>query len=241
MTRATHVSREPNAPSQPHVQQQSLEQSLEQTPDARPRGIHEATATQVEAWLRAGQAVLVDVREPDEHARERIDGARLVPLSRFDPGLATSWAMRGQRLVLHCRGGKRSLEAARMAVAGAPWGVEVVNLTGGIEAWKRQGLAVVENKQISRLSVMRQVQMIIGVGVLSGAMLAWFVHPGFAGLSAFFGAGLIFAGATGICGLATLVGKLPWNRSTAVSASCGSGVPDAGAFGSGKVGTGPSR
>lgn len=223
MTTATDQSSQSNATSRPQPQQQERE--------AGSRGFQEATAAQVDGWLRAGHAVLVDVREPDEHSRERIDGARLVPLSRFDPALAMGQVMPGQRLVLHCKGGKRSLEAARLAAACAPWGVEVVSLTGGIEAWKRDGLAVIENKQVSRISVMRQVQMIIGAGVLSGALLAWFVHPGFVGLSAFFGAGLIFAGVSGTCTLATLVGMLPWNRSGAASASCGTGACGTGACG----------
>ena len=233
MTTATNQSSQPSPTTRPQPQQPGR--------DAGSRGFQDATAKQVEGWLRAGEAVLVDVREPDEHARERIDGARLVPLSRFDPALAMGQVMLGQRLVLHCKGGKRSLEAARLAVAGAPWGVEVVSLTGGIEAWKRDGLPVLENKQVSRISVMRQVQMIIGAGVLSGALLAWFVHPGFAGLSAFFGAGLIFAGATGTCALATLVGKLPWNRSVAAAASCGTGACGTGACGGETPPAGPGR
>lgn len=98
-------------------------------------------------------------------------------------------------------------------------------LGGGIEAWKKAGLPTVVNTGVSRISVMRQVQLVIGVSVLVGSALAWFVDPRFVAIPAFFGAGLTFAGATGTCALASLIARLPWNRvATAAlssdSASC---------------------
>jgi rhodanese-related sulfurtransferase len=54
----------------------------------------------VQAWLDKGEALLIDVREPDEHARERIAGARLLPLSRFEPQRLAG--ERGKTLVFHC-------------------------------------------------------------------------------------------------------------------------------------------
>jgi rhodanese-related sulfurtransferase len=48
------------------------------------KGLVEIDATTLNAWLEAGEAVLVDVREPAEHAGEHIAGAQLLPLSRFD-------------------------------------------------------------------------------------------------------------------------------------------------------------
>jgi hypothetical protein len=61
---------------------------------------------------------------------------------------------------------------------------------------------------------MRQVQMLAGSLVVAGVVLGFAVHPGFFGLSAFVGAGLVMAGVTGWCGMATLLGKLPYNRGT---------------------------
>jgi rhodanese-related sulfurtransferase len=174
--------------------------------------VSEATPTQVRAWLASGQATLVDVREPDEHARERIDGARLAPLSRFDPAEIAAWVKQGQRLVLHCRSGRRSADACRLAASLGERGIEVLSMAGGIEAWKAAGLPVQTDRRVARLSVMRQVQLTIGLGVLAGSALAWLVHPGFIAIPAFFGAGLTFAGATGTCALAGLIAKMPWNR-----------------------------
>lgn len=180
-------------------------------PQASPREVHD--------WLRSGSAVLVDVREPDEHARERIKGARLLPLSRFDPAHALQNLKPGQSLVLHCRSGKRSLDACnRSASLAASGRVPLFNMTGGIEAWKHDALPVEVDTRVARLSIMRQVQLVIGVGVLAGAALAWFAHPGFLAIPAFFGAGLLFAGATGTCALASLLSRMPWNR--APGASC---------------------
>ncbi|MCE9620620.1 MAG: rhodanese family protein [Planctomycetes bacterium] len=180
----------------------------------------EAKPRQVQQWLSQGEAVLVDVREADEHARERIRGAILAPLSKFDPGKVQELAKPGQKLVVHCHSGRRSADAALMSTAFCKPGVEVVSMVGGIEAWKSENLPVEVNATVSRISVMRQVQIVIGVGVLGGSALAWFVHPGFVAIPAFFGAGLLFAGASGTCALASILGGMPWNKGAAGSDSC---------------------
>ncbi|MBX3356318.1 MAG: rhodanese family protein [Phycisphaeraceae bacterium] len=180
----------------------------------------EATPRQVREWLQSGEAILVDVREPDEHARERIAGARLTPLSRFDPGQLAALAAGGQRIVIHCRSGRRSQDACRLATPLIERGAAIVNMTGGIEAWKKESLPVEGGSGSSMISVMRQVQLVIGVCVLSGSALAWLIDPRFMVIPAFFGAGLIFAGASGTCALATVVGWMPWNRITPRPASC---------------------
>jgi len=174
--------------------------------------VAEADPREVRGWLDRREAVLIDVREPDEHARERIPGSRLLPLSRFDPGEADRAGAAGQRLVFHCRAGSRSADAARLCATLGESGRPIVSLSGGIEAWKRAGHPVEVNERVSGVSVLRQVQMIIGAGVLAGAALAWLVHPAFVAVCAFFGAGLVFAGATGTCALAAVVARLPWNR-----------------------------
>ena len=62
------------------------------------------------------------------------------------------------------------------------------------------------------ISLERQVRIAAGSLVCLGVLLAWLVHPAFIGLSAFVGAGLIFAGVTDTCGLALLLARMPWNR-----------------------------
>jgi hypothetical protein len=98
-------------------------------------------------------------------------------------------------------------------------------LDGGMNAWRKAGLPVREGRK--RLPVDRQVQLIAGSMVLAGVALGVLVSPWFLGLAAFFGAGLPFAGATGTCGLALVLMKLPWNRPSAategVAAVCAAG------------------
>jgi rhodanese-related sulfurtransferase len=183
----------------------------------------EATPAQLRQWLRSGEAVVIDVREPDEFAREHIAGATLLPLSRFDPAQALSKAKPGQRIVMQCKSGRRSADACRLAAPLAASGLPVFTLAGGIEAWKKDNLPVELNTKASGISVMRQVQLVIGLCVLAGSSLAWFVDPRFVGIPAFFGAGLTFAGASGTCALATVIGWMPWNKAAKSGASCTTG------------------
>ncbi len=170
-----------------------------------------ASPRQVQQWIASGQAVLIDVREQDEFAREHIAGAKLIPLSRLDVPQIVSAAKPGQRIVIQCKSGKRAAEACRLVNAAAS-STPLMLLSGGIEAWKADNLPVVLNTGANTISVLRQVQLVIGLGLLAGSALAWFVHPGFLIVPAFFGAGLTFAGATGTCALASLLSVMPWNR-----------------------------
>jgi rhodanese-related sulfurtransferase len=98
-------------------------------------GIVELEAPEVQARLARGEIVLVDVREPNEVAAERIPGALLMPLSTFDP--AALLGGDASRVVFHCAGGKRSaLAVARCRAAGVPAGM---HLRGGLAAWKAAG------------------------------------------------------------------------------------------------------
>ncbi|EQB02173.1 rhodanese-like domain-containing protein [Sphingobium baderi] len=150
-------------------------------------------------------ATLVDIRGPDEHAREHIAGAIHVPLDRLEdlPKVAGP-------IIFHCKSGMRTQanEAALRAAAGfTPCQI----LEGGLEGWRAAGLPTrVDRKQ--PLEIMRQVQLAAGGLVLLGVLLGFLVAPAFFGLSAFVGAGLMMAGATGWCGMAKLLQAMPWNR-----------------------------
>jgi rhodanese-related sulfurtransferase len=61
------------------------------------------------------------------------------------------------------------------------------------------------------ISLERQVRIAAGLLVLIGLLFAHFVNHWFIGLSAFVGAGLVFAGITDFCGMGLLLAKLPWN------------------------------
>lgn len=160
--------------------------------------------------LDEGSVVLIDVREPDEYARERIRGARLVPLSRFEQEDVSRF--RDTTVVFACRTGNRTtVNARRLRSAGLPGAME---LDGGLLAWKRAGLPT-ELDRGQPLELMRQVQIAVGLMVLLGLGLAVAVSPWFALVSAFAGAGLLMAGLTGFCGMARLLAAAPWNRRAA--------------------------
>ncbi len=155
--------------------------------------------------LERNEAVLVDVREAGEFAREHITGARSLPLSAF----ATSALPRDRRIVLCCQSGARSTRAlAQLQAAGFS---DVAHLDGGLAAWKAARLTT-SIDLAQPVSIVRQVQIIAGALALTGALLAWLVSPGFIALSGFVGAGLLFAGITDICMLARLLARLPYNR-----------------------------
>jgi rhodanese-related sulfurtransferase len=164
----------------------------------------------------SGACIIVDVREPDEHARERIAGAKSVPLSALTA--ASIAALGSKSVVVHCKSGRRSADAAMRCAELTSRGISVANLRGGIDAWKAQGLPTVVDTMRPRMSVMQQTQLVIGIGVLVGTALGTVVHPWLLAIPAMMGAGLIVAGATGTCGLAVVIGKMPWNKGT----NCGS-------------------
>lgn len=163
--------------------------------------------TRAAELIRAG-AVLIDIREADEHAREHIPGARHHALSRID---RDSPARSGDDvLVFHCRSGARTQGSAAQLAAAAP-ACQTYILDGGLDAWKKAGLPVTLDRS-QPIDIMRQVQIAAGSLVLMGVMLGAFVTPAFYALSGFVGAGLLFAGVSGFCGMARLLAMMPWNR-----------------------------
>jgi rhodanese-related sulfurtransferase len=113
--------------------------------------------------------------------------------------------------VFHCRTGNRT--AANAGVLRAKDCPEAYALAGGLEAWKAAGLPT-EIDRRAPIELFRQVQIAAGSLILIGLLLAALVSPWFVALSAFVGGGLIFAGVTGTCGMARLLGIMPWNQMT---------------------------
>lgn len=160
--------------------------------------------------LRDGRALLVDIREADEFARRHVKGALSRPLSAFEAAHLKIEPSRD--VVFTCRSGMRT--AANCDRLAAAVDGEAFILQGGVDGWAAAGLPVEENRK-APLELMRQVQIAAGLLVLAGILLGVTVSPAFYGLSAFVGAGLTFAGVTGYCGMAQLLGIMPWNRGAA--------------------------
>jgi rhodanese-related sulfurtransferase len=155
--------------------------------------------------LENGSAILVDIREPMEHAREAIPGARSQPLSTFDPAPLRG----GPAVIFHCQSGRRTCDnASQLFGCGA---AEAYLLEGGLSGWKKAGFPTNLDRS-QPIEMQRQVQIAAGVLVVSGLLLSWLASPLFLTVPAFVGAGLIFAGISGWCGMARLLGLMPWNR-----------------------------
>jgi rhodanese-related sulfurtransferase len=102
------------------------------------RGHSEVTPRELDAMLRAGEALVVDVREVAEFAAGHIPGAINMPLSTFQPSRLPNHA--DKKLVLNCLGGKRSamaLDKCTVAQAAAD-----THLAGGFDAWQAARLPV---------------------------------------------------------------------------------------------------
>lgn len=152
---------------------------------------------------------LIDVRTPVEFREVRATPARNVPLDSLDPAEVMEGRSDPQKpLHVICKSGARGAKAQQKFLDA---GFEnVVNVEGGTEAWAAAGLPVVRGKKA--MSLERQVRIVAGFLVLVGALLAIFVDARFAAISAFVGAGLMFAGITDTCGMGMLLAKMPWNQ-----------------------------
>lgn len=177
----------------------------------RKKTVQQITARELADWLAADRAVLIDVREPDEFRREHIGAALSVPLAEVGRLHASISIPAARKIVFQCQSGGRGDEACRI-LSDISGDHPAYNLADGIAGWKAAGLPVVGAGQGKAPSIFRQVQMIVGSLVFL-SVLAGFLGftPAFA-LAGLFGLMLALAGLSGWCGLALLLGRMPWNR-----------------------------
>lgn len=161
--------------------------------------------------LTAGSSLdLLDVRTAPEFSRAHVPGAKLIPLNELNVKEYLRRHEAGKPIYVLCQSGGRAQKAIeQLERAGCRDGVLV---EGGTEAWMDAGLPVMRGT--SRvLPIMRQVQIVVGALSAVGAVLALLVSPWFSLLPLIIGCGLLFAGVTGVCGMALLLARMPWNRS----------------------------
>jgi rhodanese-related sulfurtransferase len=157
--------------------------------------------------LLAAGAKLLDIREADEHARERILQAQHAPLTSLEKGLPAG--LNDSAIIFHCKSGNRTRAHAQRLAACASG--EVYILEGGLDAWKRAGYPVISDRS-QPIELQRQVQIAAGSLAVLGVALGATVSAAFYVLAGMVGAGLMFAGLTGTCGMARLLQLMPWNR-----------------------------
>ncbi|QDU79680.1 Inner membrane protein YgaP [Polystyrenella longa] len=166
---------------------------------------------EVHRKLKSGEQIkLIDVRTPAEFQEVHATPAENHPLDQLDFETLKQLASQSdQPLYVLCKSGTRGKMACeKMMAAGID---NVVNMEGGTNAWMEQGYEVVRGES-KVISLERQVRIAAGSLVLIGVAAGWFLHPAFYGLSAFVGAGLVFAGVTDTCGMAMMLGRMPWNQ-----------------------------
>ena len=158
--------------------------------------------TEAKRLVGEENALLVDIREPEEFAGQCIEGARLEPLSVM-PFLVPD-PDRERFAVFYCHSGRRARENAG-TLEGRGFAITYL-VEGGLEGWEKAGLPVV--RRAVPLPMSRQIQITAGCLVFIFSLLS-FGMPTFTWLTLFVGAGLLFAGYSGICLMAGLLARMP--------------------------------
>lgn len=105
------------------------------------------SAPEFERIISTDSVQILDVRTPQEYAGGYIDGAINIDVRSDDfSRTAEKELSKGSTVLVYCRSGRRSLDAAERLIE---LGYRVVNLKGGIIEWQDSGLAVVTT-EISR-------------------------------------------------------------------------------------------
>jgi rhodanese-related sulfurtransferase len=150
--------------------------------------------------------LLIDVRTPSEYNSVHAKDAKNYPMESLN--LEEISMSKDEEIHVICQSGGRSVKVCKKMEAAGFY--KIMNVTGGTSAWLSARLPVVNGKKA--MSLERQVRIAAGSLVVIGATVGQFVHPGGFGLSAFVGAGLVFAGVTDTCGMGMMIAKMPWNR-----------------------------
>ncbi|GAB4465493.1 MAG: rhodanese-like domain-containing protein [Armatimonadaceae bacterium] len=165
------------------------------------------TVNRLKSRLQAGDHLqLIDVRSTGEYAAGHIPGAANIPMDQAEARIAD--LRPSDPVVLVCQSGKRASLTCDLLQRHHP---ELLVLEGGTSAWVAEGMPVVQTTS-TRWALERQVRLIAGLLVLVGTLLTAFVDRNWVYLPMFIGAGLTFAGATNVCGMAALLAMMPWNK-----------------------------
>lgn len=170
-----------------------------------------ATVSIEEAYEKVRQGVpVLDVRTPAEFRASHIQGAINLPLDKLTVDVVPE-GMKQKEFFVVCQAGSRG--AAACEKLSRYLGSLVKNIDGGMNAWAARKFPVEsEGGQCAVMSIERQVRIGAGSLVVLGILLSWFVSSSWIALSLFVGLGLIFAGVTNTCGMAMVLGKMPWNN-----------------------------
>ncbi|MEO5523688.1 rhodanese family protein [Citrobacter youngae] len=170
------------------------------------------TTTPAAIHSLSGRSItVIDIRSREDWEREHIQGALSVPVTGNDVRLPPEFrADEDSIVVFHCQSGMRT-ERYAPSLSSLVTPARTIIMQGGLNAWKKAGYPTQINRSKS-LPLMRQVQIVAGSLALAGTLGGTVVSPYLYVLPGFVGAGLLFAGLSGWCGMAKLLAGMPWNR-----------------------------
>lgn len=173
------------------------------------------SAKELQNLYQQSDVVIYDIREADEYAREHIIGAYNTPISKFEQYHFTN--LDDKIVVFHCQSGMRTqMNEEKLQQVKCK---QIFILKNGLSEWNSLGYATAINNK-APLPIMRQVQIVAGSLILLGIIAGFLITPILFLLSGVVGAGLIFAGLTGFCGMANLLMLLPYNKRNKCKQSC---------------------
>ena len=160
---------------------------------------------QAKKLLEEENALLVDVREPDEYAAKYIAGAHLQPLSVLS--LLPADENPERPAIYFCHSGNRTGTAEQTIEKRGHSRTYIID--GGLDAWEKAKLPVEQSK--GALPISRQVHIAAGSLIVIFLLIGQHA-PFFRLFAVFIGMGLVASGLTGFCGMALLMKKMPWNK-----------------------------
>lgn len=178
--------------------------------------MNECTVMTLNEKLKTENAQIIDVRERAEFAAGRVAQAKAFPLGELEK--RTAELNRTKPIYVICRTGRRSSEAQKKL--NALGFSNVINVKGGFEAWKKEGLPFERNEN-APWALERQVRLTAGLLVFVGVLASFLIHPYFIWLAGFIGLGLVFAAVTDTCTMGMILEKMPWNKQPSANCSCG--------------------
>ncbi len=116
----------------PDIRSVTTAETTSANPCAMPPDTDSVTTAELRDLLdNKFDGLLIDVREPHEHAAARIEGAELIPLATLEAALDR--LPRDRDILIHCKSGMRSARAVKLLLGHGF--TRVKNVTGGIDAW----------------------------------------------------------------------------------------------------------
>lgn len=151
--------------------------------------------------------IAIDVRTKGEYKSSNISNVKNIPLDEIRKHAQD--LKKYERVYIHCHNGTRTEEACKKL---SKEGVNVVYVDGGIVAWKKSGFPVNSSGDKEIISLQRQVQITVGSLIILSFILSNSLNPNFIYISVAMGTGLLFTGLSGNCMMASVLGKMPWNK-----------------------------